>query len=170
MNDFVEYCWSQCKGYADAKYFKGRFSVQLADHIREVCTRTRLRGLAAWPGWQMQHQRWTFRARPRHWQSVHQQRACFAMAIRVCASATLGCKTIITADDELDVSEHHGLAFCQVAVRSSRTFSAAYDGWHVTCRIVGRPLNAIASRRAGRVCRGRQHYRVERYGRGESDL
>ena len=33
--DFIEYCWSQGKGYADAKCFKGRNMVQLAEHIHE---------------------------------------------------------------------------------------------------------------------------------------
>ena len=33
--DFVEYCWSQTKGYADARYFKGRTIEDLAEHIHE---------------------------------------------------------------------------------------------------------------------------------------
>ena len=33
--DLVEYCWSQGKGYGDAKYYKGRTMAELAEHIHE---------------------------------------------------------------------------------------------------------------------------------------
>ena len=33
--DLVEYCWGQGKAYADAKHFKGRKMVELAEHIHE---------------------------------------------------------------------------------------------------------------------------------------
>jgi hypothetical protein len=70
------------------------------------------------------------------------------MAIRVCPSATQGCKSIIDADDELNVSEYHGPAFGQFACAQVARSRLITMGWHVTCGIVGRPLNAKASRRA----------------------